>query len=559
MATATNQSVTERNITLVPVANIQPGNYNPRKHFDETGLNELAESIRKQGVLQPIILRPVIDTDHYEIVFGERRYRASALAGLQEIPAIISDLSDEKAEEMAITENLQRKDVTPTEEANAYKQLIGSGRHTVETLSVLFGKSENYIRTRLNFSALIPELAELLDADNITLSTATEICRYGEDVQREVYEKHLKDGVSYGSWRGLRAGELARRIEQEFTTDLARYYFDKTECASCRHNTNNFLLFNDGGCGQCANRACLAEMNASFLKEKAVQIVQQYPNIILCHDQYNTNDTAVERLVASGYEVETISHCTVFPQAPAEPCIADYDNTEDYEAAKKEYEQEQMDYKEKCAEINRRNETGEITLYAKIGRQEIKLCYAEQAHSQEEDRTTAKVSDSQIAKLEQKDKRNKEIAVENTIEDVKKQILEIDVTETKFGADEDKMVYYFLLPSLRKEHFAAVGIDKEIGYLTDEEKMSIIANLTAKTRAIIRRDFLISKFKEAFRSNGTASLLLDFAQKHMPEELARIKSKYDEVYENRHKRIEEKKAALKQDKAEETQQAEEAA
>lgn len=558
METTANQSVAERNITLVSVTNIQPGNYNPRKHFDEEGLNELAESIRKQGMLQPITLRPVMGTDtDYEIVFGERRYRASVLAGLQEVPAIISDLSEEEAEEMAVTENLQRKDVTPTEEANAYRQLIDSGRHTVETLSVLFGKSENYIRTRLNFSALIPELAELLDADNITLSTATEICRYGEDVQREVYEKHLKDDVvHYASWRGLKAGELARRIEQDFTTDLARYYFDKTECASCRHNTNNFLLFNDGGCGQCANRTCLAEMNASFLKEKAIQIVQQHPDIILCHDQYSTNDTAVERLAALGYEIETINHYTIFPQVPAEPCIADYDDAEDYKAAQKEYEQKQSDYKDKCAEINRRNEAGEINLYAKIGHQEIKLCYAEQSHSQEaDDRTT----DSQIAKLEQKDKRNKEIAIEKTMEDVKKQILEIDMTEAKFGADEDKMIYYFLLSSLRKKHFAAVGIDKEFGYLTDNEKMGIVANLTAKTKAIIRRDFLISNFKDAFRNNGTASLLLDFAQKHMPEELARIKSKYDEVYENRHKRIEEKKAALTQDKAEEVQQAEEAA
>ena len=110
------------------VANIQPSNYNPRKRFDETGLDELAESIKQQGVLQPITVRPIADTDRYEIVFGERRYRASVIAGLEEVPAIISELSDEEAQEMAVTENLQRKDVTPTEEANAYKQLIDSGR-----------------------------------------------------------------------------------------------------------------------------------------------------------------------------------------------------------------------------------------------------------------------------------------------------------------------------------------------------------------------------------------------------------------------------------------------
>lgn len=553
--TTANQSAAERNITLVAVANIQPSNYNPRKRFDETGLDELAESIKQQGVLQPITVRPIANTGRYEIVFGERRYRATVIAGSEEIPAIISELSDEEAQEMAVTENLQRKDVTPTEEANAYKQLIDSGRHTVETLSVLFGKSENYIRTRLNFSTLIPELAELLDADIITISVASEICRYGEDVQREVYENHLKEGIlHHSSWRGRKAKEIAELIEQKFTIDLERYAFDKTECASCRHNTNNLLLFNDGGCGQCANRACLSEMNAAFLKEKAMQIVQQQPDITLCRDPYFTNEITVERLIASGYDVETINNCITFPKSPIVPLIEDYDNSEDYEEALKDYEEEQADYIEICNEISRRNEAGEITLYAKIGERDITLCYVEKTAAQiaESDKAAQTIA-AQIAELEQKDKRNKEIAAENIVDDVKKVIREIDTTETKFGADEDRMMYFFLLSSLRKENYAAVGIDKECDYLKDEEKMDVIANLTAKTKAIIRRDFLIANFKDAFRNNGSAALLLDFAKKHMPEELADITNKYNEVYEKRHIRLEEKKAALLE-QTEETEQ-----
>lgn len=517
--TTANQSAAERNITLVSVANIQPSNYNPRKRFDETGLDELAESIKQQGVLQPITVRPIVDTDRYEIVFGERRYRASVIAGLEEVPAIISELSDEEAQEMAVTENLQRKDVTPTEEANAYKQLIDSGRHTVETLSVLFGKSENYIRTRLNFSTLIPELAELLDADVITISVASEICRYGEDVQREVYEKYLKEGIQhYSSWRGRKAKEIAELIEQKFTIDLERYCFDKTECASCRHNTNNLLLFNDGGCGQCSNRTCLAEMNAAFLKEKAIQIAQQQPDIILCRDPYCTNETTVERLIASGYDVETINSCIAFPKNPIEPQIKDYDNSEDYEDALKEHEEEQADYMEICNEISQRCEAGEIALYAKIGQADITLCYVEKTAAQiaESDKATQTIA-VQIAELEKKDKRNKEIATENTVDDVKRVIKEIDTTETKFGADEDRMMYFFLLSSLRKENYAAIGIDKECDYLKDEDKINVIANLTAKAKAIIRRDFLIANFKDAFRNNGTAALLFDFAKNTCPK------------------------------------------
>ena len=150
-----------------------------------------------------------------------------------------------------------------------------------------------------------------------------------------------------------------------------------------------------------------------------------------------------------------------------------------------------------------------------------------------------------MEKLEKQDRRNKEIAVEKTIEDTKKQILNIDVAEAKFGADEDRMVYFFLLSSLRKENFAQVGLSEEhMPYLSDKEKMDIIANLTAKTKAVIRRDYLIAQFKDASRNSATAELLLDFARKHMPDELAEIEDGYNQIYEKRHQRLEERKAAI---------------
>lgn len=541
------QSVAERNITMVALASIQPSGYNPRKNFDETSLAELAESIRQQGVLQPIGVRPIAD-DRLEIVFGERRYRASLMAGLEEIPAIVMEISDETAEEMAVTENLQRKDVTPIEEANAYQKLIESGRHDVQSLAVQFGKNESYIRTRLKFVSLIPEIARLLEQDEITISVASEICRYGEDIQREVYDKHLKEGTIYNSWRGLKASDVAKNIEQHYTTDLGRYSFDKTLCLSCPHNTNNMMLFCEGGCGNCANRTCLAEMNASHLTEKAVQFMEQYPTVSLCHQEYNYNETVVERLTAMGYEVVELKHyATAYPETPVAPEKEEYDTTEEYEEAHVKYEQDFSDYMERCKTIHEQAETGKITLYIRIEQKEIVLCYLTNTASNANgtDGATEKPL-SPVEKLEKQDKRNKEIALEKTVEDTKKQILEVDMLERKFGQDEDKMIYFFLLSSLRKEHFEAVGIEekKPYSYLTDEEKINIIANLTSKQKAIIRRDFLIANFKNAYGNNAIASLLLDFAQKHMPDLLADIKNGHNEVYEKRHQRIEEKKAVL---------------
>ena len=554
----TNIQSAARNIVSVALADIQPSGYNPRKTFDETSLAELAESIRQQGVLQPVGVRP-IEENRYEIIFGERRYRASLMAGLETIPAVIYEVTDEVAEEMAVTENLQRKDVTPIEEANAYQKLIESGRHDVKSLAVQFGKSEDYIRTRLKFTTLIPEIAALLEADEITISVASEICRYGEDIQREVYERHLKDN-GFNSWRGMKAADVARRIEQDFTTDLDRYSFDKTLCKSCPHNTNNMMLFCEGSCGKCANRKCLEDMNASYLVEQAMQMLAESPTASLGRHPYSTNEAAVSRLAELGYEVETLPYrYTAYPEQPETPNVEDYETTEEYEEAQKDYEQEQADYKAECEDILRRSEEGEISLYVIVGRSDLSLGYVETAamNAAEGATTADKEQMTPLEKLEKQDRRNKEIALEKTVEDTKKRILEVDTTETKFGADEDKMIYYFLLTSLRKEHYAAVGIDSENVYcLSDKDKMNIIENLNGKAKAIIRRDFLIANFKDAFGSNTVATLLLGFAQKHMPETLAEIRKGYDEVYEKRHQRIEEKKAVLMvQDKAkqEETQ------
>lgn len=548
METANIQSVVENNIVSVALMNIQPSNYNPRKHFDEASLAELAESIRQQGVLQPIGVRPIVDTDRFEIIFGERRYRAALMAELTEIPAVILHVSDETAAEMAVTENLQRKDVTPIEEANAYQKLMESGRYDVQSLAVQFGKNENYIRTRLKFVSLIPEIAELLEKDEITISVASEICRYGTDIQKEVYYKHLKDSDSmlYDCWRGLKAAEVAKFIERDFTTDLSRYAFDKTLCASCPHNTNNMMLFCEGGCGNCANRTCLAEMNAAYLTEKAVRLMEERPEVSLCYESFNSNEAVVERLTAMGYEVESLNYyAKAYPEQPEAPRKDEYDTTEEYEQAQSEFEQDLNDYTEECEEIRTRSEAGEIILYFRIESKDIVLCYVPKVTCTTND-TKQEQTLSPVEKLEKQDKRNKEIALEKTVEDTKKQILEVDMSDCKFGQDEDKMIYFFLLSSLRKEHFEAVGIEekKPYSYLTDEEKINIIANLTSKQKAIIRRDFLIANFKNAYGNNAIASLLLDFAQKHMPDLLADIKNGHNEVYEKRHQRIEEKKAVL---------------
>lgn len=536
------KAIRKENVSLTL---IQPSAFNPRKTFDEAALKELSDSIASQGVLQQIGLRPIADTDRYEIIFGERRYRASVMAGLETIPADIYDVTDDEAVEIAVTENLQREDVSPIEEANAYQSLMDGGRYDVQSLAVQFGKSEAYIRTRLKFTTLIPEIAQLLEADAITLSVASEICRYGTDIQKEVYEKHLCENT-YGSWRGLKASEVARHIEKNFTTDLVRYSFDKSMCASCPHNTRNLLLFCEGTCGKCTNRKCLEDMNASYLVDKAVDMIAEFPAYSLRQGRFDTNEAAVERLTAMGYEIETPNtYVQPYPTQPEAPTAEEYETPEDFAEAHSEYEQDLSEYHDAVEEVNARAENGEITVYIVIEKNDISIGYSVKPSETSDNGTAEGNAHDPIVKLEKQDIRNKEIAVEKTVADTKKQILEADMTETKFGQDEERMVYYFMLSSLRKEHFSAVGLtEKQAGCLSDDEKMEIVSNLNAKTKAVIRRDYLIANFKEAFGSNTVARLLLGFAKKHIPEQLAEIEKGYNEVYEKRHQRIEEKKAAL---------------
>ncbi|PIC69816.1 chromosome partitioning protein ParB [Sporosarcina sp. P16b] len=139
-------------VELLRLKSIKVNPYQPRKEFNEVALNELSESIKEHGVLQPIIVRSV--GTQYEIVVGERRFRASELAGKKEIPAVVRDLTDEQSMEMAILENLQREDLSPIEVAEAYQSLMESLKLTQEQLAFRLGKSRPHIANHIRLLAL---------------------------------------------------------------------------------------------------------------------------------------------------------------------------------------------------------------------------------------------------------------------------------------------------------------------------------------------------------------------------------------------------------------------
>lgn len=155
-------------IVRIPVQNISPSPYQPRKKFDEVALSELADSIREQGVLQAIVVRPSTD-GRFELVIGERRWRATQLAQLTEIPAVVREYSDKQAAEAAIVENLQREDLTLTEQAQGMQCLHVQG-FTFSEIGRHLGKTLVYVHARLNVLKLPAEVQAMLDEGKLVLA-----------------------------------------------------------------------------------------------------------------------------------------------------------------------------------------------------------------------------------------------------------------------------------------------------------------------------------------------------------------------------------------------------
>ena len=189
-----NNASTSSNKTL-KVDEIRPNPYQPRKVFDKSELEELANSIKENGVFQPILVRKSLSG--YELVAGERRLRASKLAGLKEIPVIIKDFNDTQMMEISLLENIQRKDLSPIEEANAYNQLIKKLNYTQEELAKRLGKSRTNITNMLRLLALPSEVQDMVNNNKLSYGQARTLLALDDKNQIiELANKTIKEGLS---------------------------------------------------------------------------------------------------------------------------------------------------------------------------------------------------------------------------------------------------------------------------------------------------------------------------------------------------------------------------
>jgi len=178
-------------VKLVPIDRIEPNPEQPRLAFDEATLIELASSIREHGVLQPILLRP-IDDGRFQLIAGERRWRATRIAGLPTIPALVEDIDDDTALEISIIENLQREDISPLDEAAMYDRMIREHGYSIRRLAEKLGKDKGYLENRLRLADAPPEVRELVSLRKDTLSHAYELMKVQDPKKR----RRLADQVA---------------------------------------------------------------------------------------------------------------------------------------------------------------------------------------------------------------------------------------------------------------------------------------------------------------------------------------------------------------------------
>ena len=209
------ESTPKSDITKIKLSEIRSNPYQPRKTFDETTLQELANSIKEYGIIEPIIVKKALKG--YELVAGERRCKAAKLAGLETVPAVIKEFNDQEMMEIALLENIQREDLNSIDEAEAYAQIIKLGKMTQDEFAHKFGKSRSYVTNMLGLLVLPESVKEFVRKKELSMGHARALSKIEEKGKmEELANRVVKEGLSVRALEQLISEEqIPKRIKQD--------------------------------------------------------------------------------------------------------------------------------------------------------------------------------------------------------------------------------------------------------------------------------------------------------------------------------------------------------
>lgn len=574
----------ENGIQLIKVTEIKTSGLNPRKTFSENSIAELSESIKSVGVLQPIIVRPASHAKiKYEIVCGERRYRASLLAGIETIPAIVKVLTDADAFELMITENLQREDVNPLEEAEAYQRLITKMKYQVSELCIRFGKSETYIRHRIKLNDLIPDYTKLLSEEKINLTMAIEIAKLNDSNQAKLYDEFFKE--NYYMPKNL--SDLKAKIDNFITNKLADAKFSLTEdfahagaCNTCLKNTacDGILFPEEPENGRCMDKDCFKEKTTQHVISLAKIVQESEPGILIIEGRYGSSkEEESQKFVDAGIDICKFPdgyHEVNQPEAPKKPTAPvkeNYnDDEEDYQYAINEFHEELQEYEndinefpKKLAEFQRKVESANYRkAFFATGWSAGKVVYLDRySHSDDSLKNAGNSAEanlqSEIAELKHKDRRNFEISFDKSYQQVRKLVFDYENKEAGklvFESDaalsnneNDAMILIMVRNCNCNEFILNVlkNYGYESNYTCDDVSLEIIQKLTIAEKNRIKRSWILHQMKStlALPKNEYDKIFIEIVKEHYPDETNTIlldeQGKYLKKQDIINKKIEE--------------------
>ncbi|MEJ2142423.1 MAG: ParB/RepB/Spo0J family partition protein [Gammaproteobacteria bacterium] len=232
-AVSIDQAKTDNSLQNLAIDRIERGRYQPRSDFNAEALQELADSIKAQGVVQPVVVRPLSSRPgHYELIAGERRWRAAQLAELHEIPAVIRDVTDQQAMAMGLIENIQRQELNPIEEAVALKRLIDEFALTQQEAAEAVGRSRASVANLLRLLTLEPEVRTLLEENKLEMGHARALLGLLGAAQRDAAHKVVARGLSVCETESLvrKASEPAKpKVSHKLDPDTRKLQDDLSE------------------------------------------------------------------------------------------------------------------------------------------------------------------------------------------------------------------------------------------------------------------------------------------------------------------------------------------
>ena len=552
----------------LPLGKIKPDLEQPRKTFNEDALKQLSESIEKHGVLQPITVRQL--NGHYVIVMGERRYRASKLAGKKTVPCIVRTYENNDVLEVQIIENLQRQDVEPTEEAEAIAYLSEKYGHT--EIAKRLGRTDNFIRQRLKLAGLIDGFKHFVRNGEMTISLGVGVALFEPEEQQMMLGTMGED---------FNAHQINRMIKDQ-TYDLEKASFDVTDkklvpkagsCVECPFNpANQGNLFGEGKM-VCTKATCFETKKSKSLLNLIEKSKKE--NILLIPEirQYLANDENIQLIISqlekNGLKFYLLVDVEII-ENPIEPTIEaiqkeyqHYDYSED--ELKAELDEAMQNHNEALEEYNSAKENGfvnGILFHPETYRnKEVFIKIVEKSKDESTDYSAPlanrKMADctpeEQIVKINEREIRKKQIENNKQFEEVVEMIRETRYIDTKKTLSTDEMVAFSI--SLFENNVDYMSQQKYFSkFLGDTSKMTkveMVVNFKKKFKKEIFHKlirYMLTKqvhFGESNHVNNLTNILFYNAmQGYYKSKIAGIEKEYAEKRSKREARLKERITVL---------------